>query len=132
MHDGPVLVCTEGSLAGRVIPVTSAGLELGRAAENDVVIDEDGVSRFHARLIFDNGSLWLRDAGSRNGVFVNDKRVGDHRALKVGDRVRIAGSSFEVRWPGEVSKSKSSVKEAPPKVDPGPATGKKRWYWPFD
>lgn len=132
MADGPVLVCIAGSLSGRVIPVPTGGLEIGRAPENDVVVDEDGVSRFHARLLFDNGSLWIRDAGSRNGVFVNGKRIGDHKALKVGDTVRVAQAEFEVRWPDE---SVPAAKNEPPKpaAAPPPAAGaKKRWYWPFD
>ena len=89
MADRPVLVCIEGSLQGRVFPVLDGGMEIGRSPENDLVVDDDGVSRFHARLLYDNGSLWLRDAGSRNGIWVNDQKLADHKALKVGDTVRI-------------------------------------------
>lgn len=126
MADRPVLVCTAGPLQGQVIAVEEGGLEIGRSPENDVVIDDDGVSRFHARLLYDNGSLWLRDAGSRNGLFVNDQRVADHRALKVGDVVRIATTAFEVRW-------------EEPHHDPrrggggqGRSQPRRSWLWPFE
>ena len=91
MADVPVLVCTSGTLAGFSYPIV-AGTELsiGRSEDNDLVLTEDGVSRFHARLHNDEGAIWLRDAGSRNGVFVNELRVTDHHALKVGDVVRVA------------------------------------------
>lgn len=122
MADVPVLVVTEGPRKGDVIAVREGGMTLGRAADNDVVIDHVDVSRFHARLLYDNGSLWVRDVGSRNGVFINDTRLADHKALKVGDRLRIADTTFEVRWdapePGDG--------EGSPK-----AGGPRPWWWPF-
>ena len=60
MEDVPVLVCTEGALAGQAVRVPQGGLGIGRAEENGVVLPDDGVSRYHARLLYDNGSLWLR------------------------------------------------------------------------
>ena len=61
MEDVPILVCTDGALEGLTVRVPESGLRIGRSEENDIVIEEDGVSRFHAKLQFDNGSLWLRD-----------------------------------------------------------------------
>lgn len=95
----PVLVCTEGALAGVRFAVGDAGIDLGRAPTNHVVIAEEGVSRVHARLMFDNGTLWLRDAGSRNGVYVNGARIQHHRALKVGDTITLGSHVFEIQWP---------------------------------
>ena len=135
MSDKPVLVCTEGALAGQTISVPEGGLDLGRAEENQVVVSDDGVSRFHARLLFENGSLWLQDAGSRNGVFVNGHRVSGHQQIKVGDAITIARHTFEVRWAQD-------VKPAAPPVDPTPSAKpvpepeatdglRRRWFWPF-
>lgn len=98
MGDVPVLACTAGELAGKRIPVPEGGLGIGRSRENAVVIHDEGVSRYHGRLLFENGSLWLQDAGSRNGVFVNGVRVTGHKALKVGDSITIAQHTFELRW----------------------------------
>lgn len=123
MADRPVLVCTSGPLAGQVIPVVEGGMEIGRSPDNDLVIlDDDGVSRFHARLLFDNGSLWLRDGGSRNGVFVNDQRVQDHRALKVGDVIRIGESVFEVAWEDTARRAGGRAAR----------DGRRWWFWPFE
>lgn len=134
----PVLACTVGALAGQVIRVPEGGLDIGRAPENHVVIEEEGVSRFHARLLYDNGSLWLQDAGSRNGLFVNGQRVTGHQALKVGDELTIAQHTFQVRWerPQPASSSGDSSKDT---VEPAPSAGdaaadgvpRKRWFWPF-
>jgi pSer/pThr/pTyr-binding forkhead associated (FHA) protein len=123
MADYPELLCTHGSLKGQVFPILEQGLDIGRADENHVVLLGDAaVSRFHARLLFDNGSLWLRDAGSRNGVFVNDERLTDHKDLRMGDVVRIGGSTFVLRWhEDEVAGAPSEEKAPPPK----------RRFWPF-
>ena len=122
MSDVPELVCKEGPLSGQRFPVQDGGLDIGRAEENHVVLPDDpAVSRFHARLLYDNGSLWLRDAGSRNGIFVNDKRLGDHRDLRVGDTIRIGRSVLEGCWQGDKVDSDADAGES----------GAKRRFWPF-
>ncbi len=126
MADVPVLTCTGGALQGRVIEVPEGGLTIGRAVENDVVLDDDGVSRYHARFLYDNGSLWLQDAGSRNGVFVNDARVTGHQALRVGDAIRIAEHTFEVQWEEPDEETMVGTR---PEVEGGVRS--KRWWWPF-
>ncbi len=129
MADVPVLVCTAGELAGRHIGVPEGGLGIGRAEENTVVIHDDGVSRYHARLLFDNGSLWLQDAGSRNGVFVNGVRVTGHKALKVGDSITIAQHTFELKWKADLQSGGPDTTNAePPQQDERP---RRRWFWPF-
>ncbi|MFH1468855.1 MAG: FHA domain-containing protein [Pseudomonadota bacterium] len=96
MSNVPLLVGISGTASGQRHPVPPQGLRIGRQAGNEVVLDENGISRQHARLIFHNGALWVQDMGSRNGVFVNDARVQAHRQLSIGDRVRVGSSVFEV------------------------------------
>lgn len=120
MADVPIIVGIKGALSGTRIEVPEEGvLKIGRADDNDIVIVDDDVSRFHAELLYDNGTLWLQDAGSRNGVFVNSNRVTGHKALRVGDAIAIADHEFEVRW-DEPDTEPSEV-----------MTGKRRWFWPF-
>lgn len=68
-------------------------ITLGRALENDVVLDSLSVSREHARLVRSNG-LFVEDLGSRNGTFVNGQRVQRAR-VQAGDRIRLG--AIEVR-----------------------------------
>jgi predicted component of type VI protein secretion system len=131
MPDEPVLVCTEGALAGLTLEVPEGGLDLGRAEENRVVIRDDGVSRFHARLLYENGSLWLQDAGSRNGVFVNGHRIGGHQQVKVGDTIQIAEHRFEIRWADAARTAPPPAARTPAPDAPRADGPKKRWYWPF-
>lgn len=129
MADSPVLVCTAGALEGTTVEVPDGGVGIGRSEDNIITITDEGVSRFHARLLYDNGSLWLQDAGSRNGVFVNGVRITGHKALKVGDTITIAQHTFELRWRDDPSLSQNAGAPAPD-VTPGDKP-KRRWFWPF-
>ena len=97
MSNVPLLVGVSGKLQGQRYSIPPQGLRVGRQAGNEVLLDETGVSRQHARLIFHNGALWVQDMGSRNGVFVNDARVQAHRQISPGDKIRIGNSVLEVR-----------------------------------
>ncbi len=94
MDRQPVLVVTKGPIEGARFPVETEGLTLGRDEECTVVLDDPNVSRFHARLVFHNAAIWVQDAGSRNGVFLNGKRVVRHKQLGPGDELIIGDHAF--------------------------------------
>ena len=96
MDMAPVLIALDGPLAGARYPITAEALRLGREPGNEVHIDDSNVSRQHARVLLHNGAVWVQDAGSRNGVFVNAQRVADHKQVKVGDKVSVSGHQFEI------------------------------------
>jgi pSer/pThr/pTyr-binding forkhead associated (FHA) protein len=93
-HD--VLVGIEGPLAGQRWVVSEAGLRVGREPTNEVYVPDQNVSRQHARVVLYKGVAWVQDAGSRNGVFVNNERVPDQRQLVEGDRIVLGPHVFEV------------------------------------
>ena len=78
----------------RVVGI-GAGLTIGRAADNDVVVRDERVSRHHARIAGRRGSLVLSDLGSTNGTEVNGQRVSDV-VLGAGDRIRMGETTLEV------------------------------------
>lgn len=96
MDQVPQLVATSGPLKGSRFPVTETGITLGREDSCDVVIPDQNVSREHARLLLHNGTVWVQDLGSRNGVYVNQKRVMKHRAIGPGDMVTIGAHAFRL------------------------------------
>lgn len=62
---------------------------IGRLAENDIVIDNIGVSRLHAKiLIEENGQVYVEDQDSANGIKVNGLPV-QRSPLYPGDEVQI-------------------------------------------
>jgi hypothetical protein len=68
----------------------SAGITIGRGAQNDVPLDEDEfASATHARVEPRRDGVWLEDIGSTNGTFVNGVRLSRARKLTPGDLVRV-------------------------------------------
>ncbi len=57
----------------KTIPLTQFPLSIGRARENDIVLDSKAVSAIHARLFFDaaSGKVYIEDNDSRNGILLN-------------------------------------------------------------
>ena len=97
-----------------MIPLTKGMTMIGRVASNDVVLDEQGVSRQHARIKADSDGYWLFDSGSRNGTFVNDERLGGTpQRLRHLDRIRLSGKTA-VFWVFLESQATIGVSTAPP------------------
>lgn len=62
---------------------------LGRDASRcDVVLEDDAVSREHAKIRYEGGRFWIYDLGSRNGTFINNHKV-QRQMLIDGDRIRV-------------------------------------------
>ncbi len=77
--------------AGERIPITHWENVIGQHKRCDVVIDFPTVSRNHAVLTrYDDGSWTITDTGSKNGVFVNGKKIR-MRALEELDEISIGG-----------------------------------------
>ncbi len=70
-------------------------ITIGRAPDNDVVLDSPVVSRHHAVVRREDGRFFLRDLNTPNGTFVNGRRVRS-AWLKPGDQVRIGPYRFVV------------------------------------
>lgn len=69
-------------------------ISIGRASDNDVIVDDAMVSRHHCQLKLQHGAYSLADLGSRNGSFVNGQAVSEI-ALGPGDQIRIGETRLE-------------------------------------
>jgi hypothetical protein len=74
-------------------PLYKQVMTIGRAESADIQIDGNFISRIHARVVCRKDAVEIEDAGSKNGVKVNAKRV-DRRALKHGDVLGIGALRF--------------------------------------
>jgi pSer/pThr/pTyr-binding forkhead associated (FHA) protein len=72
----------------KTIPITKREVVIGRDPENELFIDNIGISRSHARIILKDDYFVLYDNGSSNGTFVNNQKVSEHR-LAHGDEIQI-------------------------------------------
>jgi pSer/pThr/pTyr-binding forkhead associated (FHA) protein len=87
------LTITNGPDAGRVVelPAPPARVILGRAETADVPLADGDASREHAEIVLDAEGVLLRDLGSKNGVFVSERRVTERRLVD-RDELRIGAT----------------------------------------
>jgi hypothetical protein len=76
-----------------------AVIGIGRASDNDVIVDDSEVSRHHCQLKLQHGAYSFADLGSRNGSWVNGQRVTEI-ALGPGDLIRIGSTEIEFQVRG--------------------------------
>ncbi len=69
---------------------------IGRSSEADLTLPSRSVSGMHAKILEENGEMWLYDLGSTNGTFVNGERVRKKALLQDGDTVQFAAVVFQV------------------------------------
>ncbi|MBM7115819.1 FHA domain-containing protein [Archangium primigenium] len=89
-----------------VFPVTKnqenafgRGITVGRTGNNDVVLDDATVSRFHAWFQREpDGGYVVTDAGSKNGSFVAGVRLVPRRATALADGTRLRFGQVEVTF----------------------------------
>ncbi|HTV18173.1 MAG TPA: GGDEF domain-containing protein [Polyangiaceae bacterium] len=97
-RDRALLVRTDSANAGQVLKLTGDRFGLGRHPDNQACVDDDGISRFHARISIDKTKYWVEDLGSSNGTYINGRRItscelnnGD--TLNLGPRVSFRFSA---------------------------------------
>ena len=68
---------------------------IGRSAQSDIVLkNDDFASGRHATLTRHGGLLYVEDAESTNGTYVNDRKAVGATPLRSGDRLRIGSTTF--------------------------------------
>ena len=67
----------------------NAPITIGRAADINVRLDGLQISNYHARVSKSNGSVFIEDTGSTNGVYVNGTRIKSKVQISGSDTVQI-------------------------------------------
>jgi hypothetical protein len=76
--------------------IHGARTTIGRLPDCDVVVDDPGASRHHARIDVSDGEYLLTDLGATNGTLVNEAPIHEH-VLQDGDRITIGSTVIEFR-----------------------------------
>lgn len=69
---------------------------IGRAGGCRISIDDDHVSKLHARVYHDRGDWYVEDLGSTNGTYLNDVAVTSPVQLRGRDQVRVGRTVLEL------------------------------------
>lgn len=95
----------EGLERGRIFAHLPTPVSIGREDDNDIQLNDDRVSRFHAKLQVDSGKVILTDLDSTNGTRVNGHPI-QMRVLQAGDVLSIGRCMLvvgDVRVDGTIS-----------------------------
>jgi hypothetical protein len=132
----------EGVDRGRVFRELPTPVTIGREEGNLLRLNDERVSRFHAKVQQDDDDIILTDLDSTNGTRVNGVVV-QIRRLRVGDRVSVGRSMLLFGSNEEIAARMASLEaqdrtfadagSALPKEDDGPATVQsKTFHGPVD
>lgn len=101
----PLLVYRDGADEQRILAIEGArgSLWIGRSESADIALAADSeVSGLHAQIEHVGSECAVLDDGiSRNGTFVNEKRVSGRRRLRDGDVIRAGRTRIVFRLPSE-------------------------------
>ena len=87
-----------------VVPIVREDVEItiGRQEGNTIRLTERNVSRRHAKLIRRNGSVFVEDLGSYNGIRVNGDKIDSVYEVNEGDLIQIGDYDLAVQYDDEV------------------------------
>jgi diguanylate cyclase (GGDEF)-like protein len=118
VRDRAMLLRMDGVGAGQVLSIGQTPFTMGRHATNQLPIDDDSISRFHARFVCEEGRYFVEDLGSRNGTFLQGKRITrveikDDDWVQLGARVAFRFTLTDSRQEGLLRKLyESSTRDA--------------------
>jgi predicted RNase H-like nuclease (RuvC/YqgF family) len=84
-----------GTIDGQELrfPLFKKRLTIGRAAQNDIQLQAAYISRRHAVVVTEGDVTRVVDWGSKNGVYVNSRRITEH-FLATGDVLSVGDAEF--------------------------------------
>ncbi len=109
------LIVRRGPEPGKVYDITGDIVQIGRGARNDIIINDNDVSREHCRLIWRKTYYDIVDLDSVNGTFVNGQRVTGNWSLLTDCIVELGDSITMEYVPMPVHAS--ALPSTPPSVD---------------
>jgi pSer/pThr/pTyr-binding forkhead associated (FHA) protein len=85
-----------------VVPLIRDEITIGRKEGNTIRLTERNVSRRHAKLLKQNGAIFIEDLNSYNGIKVNGNRISGRVAIAEGDRIQIGDYVLGLKVEGAV------------------------------
>ncbi|GKX68040.1 FHA domain-containing protein [Inconstantimicrobium mannanitabidum] len=80
---------------GSIIPVRET-ISFGRKEDNSIVLNDEFISGYHAKLYTRNNVFFIEDVGSTNGTFVNGSKIEGRTKLNINDEIRLGNIVLKV------------------------------------
>jgi EAL domain-containing protein (putative c-di-GMP-specific phosphodiesterase class I) len=88
--------CAHVTSAPRTIALSSFPFLIGRMPNSSFCLPVPNISKHHAKILIHNSRLCVQDLGSRNGTFVNERRITGIEPLQDGDLLQFAAEAFRL------------------------------------
>jgi len=88
------LVVVYGDELGKIYKPNTNSALIGRSSECDIRVDQESISRNHAKIVNTGKAVLVRDLGSTNGTYVNDLPIEEH-VLHDGDHIKLGRTIFK-------------------------------------
>jgi transcriptional regulator with GAF, ATPase, and Fis domain len=99
----PRLIAISGPQKGLELPFTEKKMTVGRAADNDVVLDDELASKHHFAYWLNGGRPYIKDLDTRNGTFIDGEACLE-KFLKEWNRIKCGSTIFLFAIQDEVPK----------------------------
>jgi len=95
MNKPPALLVVGGDLNGTLFDLVHDETVIGRSAENTIVLEFQGISRQHLKVHNKENQVTLTDLGSKNGTYLNNKKLEGSILLNRGDIIKIGSIALK-------------------------------------
>ena len=90
------LIIQETGHKGRELFLENKTYTIGRSETNDIIISDEGVSRQHALVKFEDEKFYIEDRKSSTGVFVNDQKITEKTLLSGGETIKVGDTKISI------------------------------------
>lgn len=88
------LVVIYGFDLGKKYNIEKSPILIGRSSKSDIQVDQESISRQHAKIVNTGREIVIRDLDSTNGTYVNDVAITEH-VLRDGDLIKVGRTIFK-------------------------------------
>jgi two-component system cell cycle response regulator len=93
-RDRASLVVLAGTNVGEMYRLEGPEMVIGRASNATIRLNDDGISRRHARIVREGSVFYIEDLGSANGTLVQGQRIAGRTRLNDGDKLRLGPTTI--------------------------------------
>jgi diguanylate cyclase (GGDEF)-like protein len=95
-----------GSDVGAAFPVSAETL-IGRSPEANITLEDDGISRNHARILRCTDHYELEDLGSTNGTYIGNTRLQGRMRIEDGARIQLGNTLLRFALQDQIERDAS-------------------------
>jgi len=89
------LLVVGGDLNGTIFDLILPEVTCGRNADNTIPLEFNGISRHHFKLVNNDSSWSVQDTGSKNGTFLNNKKIEGSVVVNKGDMIKLGSMALK-------------------------------------